>query len=82
MPPQTFLEPGLGLEAQLLGLVAAAGGGKPGQNGIAHRDAIGTALRHHYGVIHRLGHIREQHPHFLRRLEAVLGRQAAALLLA
>ena len=75
------LEAGLGLAAQFLVLAAAVGGREGRQDRRAARHHEAAAPRDHQRVGDRLGQVGEQLGHLGRRLEAVLGRQAAAVLL-
>jgi hypothetical protein len=76
---QARLKTGLGLGAQLLDLAAARCGRKGRQDRRAVRHHEGAAPRDRQGVVDRLGQIGEQQGHLGRALEAVLGRQPAAL---
>ncbi len=75
-------EPGLGLDAKLARLVPAGRGRKIRQDRRPGRDHEAATLRDHQAVLCRLGQIGEQLDHLGSTLEAVLGRQPAALLLA
>ena len=79
---QTALQPGLGLAAELLGLAEPAFGPERRQDRLARSRHIGAALGDDDGVVHRLRQVGEQGAHLGRALEAMLGRDAPALLLA
>ena len=79
---QALFQSGLGLGPQLFGFVAADFRRIGRQDRIDRLRAVGAAPGDHQGVVDRLGQVREQRPHFLGRLEAVVRRQAAPVGLA
>jgi hypothetical protein len=76
---QARLETGFGLGAKVLDLAAARRGRKRRQDRRAARHHEGAAPGDRQGVACRLGQVGEQQGHLGRALEAVLGRQPAAL---
>ena len=74
---QTFAR----LMGQLLGLAAVAFGGEARQDRIALVDHEGAAARDIERVVASLGKIGEKRPHLMGRLEPVLARDPAALVL-